>query len=319
MHELRGKRVLVTGAAGFIGANLVRQLLAHGADVVGLVRAGGSSTRVEQVDERVELVAADMRSGRDVEAAVARARPELAVNLAMTAGHPLSPDERLAQLEVSVLGTARLVESLALTGCTRLVHVGSSLEYGSKLEPMREEDVLAPTVPRGAAKAAATHVCLVWARTLKVSALVLRPFSVYGPWEPESRFVPSVLRAAIEGSVLPLTEPGIVHDFVYVDDVAEAILLGLTAPRETSGCVVNIGSGVQTTNEELVEIVGRVVGRKIKIQPGAYAVKPHDSTWWSADVERARLVLGWTASTTVEQGLRRMLAWMEAGAAPLLR
>ena len=261
MPDLAEARVLVAGAAGFIGANLVRRLLQGGSQVTSLVRPGGSSWRLEEIERDLDLVEVDVRDAAAVAELVADHRPELAVNLASTGGHPKTQEARQAQLETSVLGSAAIVEALAGTGCTRLVHVGSSLEYGPSMEPMREDDPLAPTVPRGAAKAAGTLVCLVWARALELPTVALRPFSVYGPWESGSRLVPSALRAAIDGSELPLTEAGLVRDFVYVDDVVEAILRALTAPASLDGRIVNVGSGVQTTNEELVEIAGRVVGR----------------------------------------------------------
>ena len=314
MRDLAGTRVLVTGAAGFIGANLVRALLTGGAHVTGLVRPGGAMWRLAEVEDELDLLDADALVPGALDEAVARARPELAVHLAFTGGHPTSPSERLEQLEVSVLGTARLVEALATAGCSRLVHVGSSLEYGPKSERMREDDLLAPVVPRGAAKAAATLVCLAWSRAVGIPAVVLRSFAVYGPWEDESRLVPTALRASLAGKDLPLTEAGIARDFVYVGDVVDAILRGLTAPATAAGQVVNIGSGVQTTIEELVATVGRVVGRDVRTLTGAYATQPHDASTWAADVERAREVLDWAPSIGLEEGLRRTLSWLDARA-----
>ena len=306
----RGRRVLVTGATGFVGANLVRALVERGAHVGAVVRPGGSRDRIARHESELELFAADVGVPGDLDTAVERFRPEFAVNLAMTAGYPDTAAQRLEQLEVSVLGTARLVEALAAVGgCERLVHVGSSLEYGPKAAPMREQDVLAPIIPRGAAKAAATLVCLVWARMLAVPAVVLRPFTVYGPFEA-SGLVPSALRAALAGGELPLTEPGVVRDFVYVGDVVDAILRAFDAPA-LDGEILNVGSGRQTTIEELVEAVRRVTGGELRVQPGAYPLLPHDTRQWAADLGRTRRVLGWTPATDLDEGLRQTLAWLE--------
>lgn len=307
----RGRRVLVTGAAGFLGANLVRALLERGSQIGAVVRPGGSQERVAGLETELELHAVDLRAAEDVAALVGLFRPELAVNLAMPGGHPPTAADRLEQLEVSALGTARLVEALASAGCCdRLVHVGSSLEYGPKAEPMREGDRLAPTTTRGASKAAAALVCLAWARALGLQAIVLRPFSVYGPFESGSRLVPSALRAALAGTELPLTEPGIARDFVYVGDVVDAILRALEAPG-VDGQILNVGTGRQTTIEELVEAVRRVTGRELRVRPGAYPILPHDVRTWVADVGRAREILGWMSATGLEEGLRRTLAWLE--------
>lgn len=310
MPERGSARALVVGAGGFIGARLVRSLLARGRDVTGVVRPGSSSHRLDDVAGQVELVSADISEPGAIERVVARARPDVVVNLAMPHGHPRTEHARFAHLETSVLGTARLVEALAKLGSGRLVQVGSSLEYGLRSAPLSEDDRLAPGTPRGGAKAAATIVGLAWARALDVPACVLRPFSVYGPGEDERRFVPSALRAALEGAELPLTEPGLAHDFVYVDDVVAAIVLALDAPDALNGRIVNVATGRQVTNEELVAVVEHVVGRTIRTRSGAYASSPHDSPTWVADVTLARELLGWQAHTTLDEGLRLTAEWM---------
>lgn len=310
MSEPGGARALVVGAGGFIGARLVRSLAARGTGVTGVVRPGGSTHRLDDFASQVELVSADISEPGSIEQVLAQARPDVVVNLAMPHGHPRTERERVVQLETSVLGTARLVEALARLGSGRLVHVGSSLEYGPRSAPLSEDDRLSPGTPRGGAKAAATIVGLAWARALDVPACVLRPFSVYGPGEDERRFAPSALRAALEGTELPLTEPGLAHDFVYVDDVVEAIELALDVPEALAGRAVNIGTGRQVTNEELVALVEHVAGCAVRSQTGAYPASPHDSRMWVADVTLARKLLGWQARTTLEEGLRLTLDWM---------
>lgn len=310
MAELAGARVLVTGAAGFIGANLVRSLLASGATVIALVRSPGLQ-RLADVADEIEVHTADLRDIGTIREIVSHARPDLAVNLAHPAGHPRGACDRLEQLATAALGTAGIVDALAESGCRRLVHVGSSLEYGPRDHPLDEDDRPAPTTPRGAAKAAASLVCLAWGRTLQVPALVLRPFSVYGPWEHEERLVPKALRAALDERELPLTAPGLSHDFVYVGDVVDAIVRALRAGDEIVGQTLNIGTGVQTTNEGLVATVGRVVGRPIRTRVGEFPAQPHDVRCWVARTERARAALGWEPRTSLDEGLRLTLDWLD--------
>ena len=208
-----------------------------------------------------------------------------------------------------MLGTANLLEALRSLESVRLVHAGSSLEYGPRSTPMRETDPLAPITFRGAAKAAATLLVL----QSGVPATVVRPFSVYGPGEQPYRLVPSAVAAAQRGEPIRLTRPGIARDFVYVDDVVDALLRAAAVP-EAIGEVVNAGTGTQTTNEELVARLEAVLGRQLDVRPGEHEARPWDTECWVADTAKAERLLGWTARYDLDAGLARMLDPVEAGA-----
>ena len=285
-------RVLVTGAAGFLGSNLVRVLRESGADVHGLAREE-----------------ADLRDPAPIRRVVESVRPELVFHLAAGAGHPSDAAARSAFLADTVLGTANLLEALRPLESVRLVHAGSSLEYGPCSTPMRETDRIAPTTFRGAAKAAATLLVL----QSGVPATVVRPFSVYGPSEQPHRLVPTAIRAARHGEPIRLTGPGIARDFVYVDDVVDALLRAAAVP-EAIGEVVNAGTGTQTTNEELVARLASVLGRELDVRPGEHEAHPWDTESWVADTAKAERLLGWTARYDLDAGLARMLDPVEAGA-----
>jgi nucleoside-diphosphate-sugar epimerase len=318
LSDLARKRILVVGAGGFVGANLVRALHRAGSEVVGFIRPGSQPARIADLESSIALHEVDVLRSESVAAAVDHVRPVLAVNLVVAGTHPETSAERLRQLEVSVLGTARLVEELARVGCTRLVHLGSSLEYGKRSRPLREDDELTPQVARGVAKAAETIACVGLARVCGLSVVILRPFSVYGPWERGSRLVPTAIRAALEGTELPLTHPRVVHDFVYVDDVVRAILLALVGPASLDGRVFNIGTGTQTTNEELVEIVGRAAGMRIRTVPGSHPARGHDTHVWVADNHLADELLGWAPVVDLEAGIRKTVSWYTEFDRPVL-
>jgi nucleoside-diphosphate-sugar epimerase len=286
------ERVLVTGAAGAIGSRLVRALTESGADVHGLVREE-----------------ADLRDADAIRRVVASVRPALVFHLAAGSGHPSDAAARTALLADTVLGTQNLLEALRPLESVRLVHAGSSLEYGRRSEPMRETDSLAPTTFRGVAKAAATLLVL----QSGLPATVVRPFSVYGPGEGPHRFVPVVVDAARRGEPIRLTRRGIARDFVYVDDVVDALLRAAAVP-EAVGEIVNAGTGTQTTNEELVARLGALLGRELDVRPGEHEARPWDTDCWVADTAKAERLLGWTARYDLDAGLARMLDPVEAGA-----
>ena len=142
----------------------------------------------------------------------------------------------------------------------------------------------------------------------------LRIFSVYGPSEPSSRLVPSAVRCALSGTILPLTPPGPVHDFVYISDVCDALVRAAVASDLTSGEVFNVGTGVQTSNEQLIEAVERATGRPVATDVGAYAPHPADRSVWCADTRHTGEVLGWEAATSLDAGLGLYVAHVVAAA-----
>jgi nucleoside-diphosphate-sugar epimerase len=308
MRRFEATPVLVTGAAGFLGANLVRALLAEGATVHALLRPGGNPWRLAALRDTVECHVADVADAAAVADRVREIAPRLVFHLASKGGHPADRASRLAALRTDVQGTAAVLESLERLSSTRMVHVGSSLEYGSRRVPLREDDVLAPTTARGASKAAAALLCLQRARGEGLPVTVVRPFSVYGPWESRHRLVPTLLTAAIEDRSVDLTGPGIRRDFVHVADVVEGCLLAALA-KDVCGEAINLGTGVQHSNEEVVAAVEEAAGRRLSVRPGALQPRPADTGHWVADTTHARELLGWTARHTLRTGIRDSYAW----------
>jgi len=299
--------VLVTGAGGFVGANLVRRLLALDAAVHAVVRPGAPAPRLAGLAGALVLHPADVRDAAALAAAVAAARPTLLVHLAAAAGHARDAAARAEALAVSVEGTAHLLRAAEPFAGARLVHVGSSLEFGPRERPLRESDPLLPATPRGFAKAAAALLCGEAARAGR-PVVIVRPFSVYGPWESLERFVARAIRAALRGEELPLTAPGHRRDFVHVDDVVDGILAAARVPG-VEGESFQLGTGVQWANEELVEQVAKAVGKPLRVRVGAWPSSPSDVGHWVADPAKSRARLGWSARHDLASGLAHTVAW----------
>lgn len=288
-HE-RG--TLVTGAGGFVGANLVRRLLADGADVTAVVRPGGDPWRLEGL--AVELVEADVREPLP-------GGFHVVYHLAAHGSYSWQRDEEAIR-ETNVRGTEN-----ALAAGDRVVVAGSSSEYGLKPYAPAEDEPLQPNSAYAAAKAEATS----WA--LDRGAVVLRLYSAYGPWEHPDRLVPTLLARGLEGDLPPLVSPAVARDFVYVEDVCSAFVLAAGAPR---GRVYNVGSGHQATMAEIVELARRLLGLDAEPRWGSMPDRAWDTETWIADPARIRRELGWEARIGLEDGLARTLEWLRSEAPP---
>jgi UDP-glucose 4-epimerase len=193
--------------------------------------------------------------------------------------------------------------------CRAVVQLGSSTEYAETDGPMDESTPLQPRGFFGATKAAGSLLVAATAASRGVRAAVLRAFQVYGAGDHPHRLVPTVLRAARTGEVLPVTAPGMRRDWVHVDDVVEACVRAGLDDDLPAGQVLNIGTGRQVANEELVATVERVSGRTVRVGRGAHPGCPWDTSSWVCDPSRARQLLGWEAEITLEDGLAR--CWEE--------
>ncbi|SDF05590.1 Nucleoside-diphosphate-sugar epimerase [Blastococcus aurantiacus] len=280
-------RAVVTGGGGFVGRHLVHRLRADGWDVVPLGR--------EQVD------LADPAAGA---AAVRAADPDVVFSLA--AGRAkATPGERAATVTVNT--SPWLVDALP-DRCRTVVRLGSSTEYAASSVPLTEQAALEPRGFFGATKAAGSLLLQAAAAERGVRAVVLRAFQVYGPGDHPTRLVPVVLEAARTGGTVPLPPHLSRRDWVWVGDVVEACLRAALQEDLSPGVVLNIGTGVQTSTEELVETAARVTGRPIATTPGAHPGRHWDTADWVCDPTAARRLLGWTPTVDLAEGLARTWA-----------
>jgi nucleoside-diphosphate-sugar epimerase len=299
-------RALVTGAAGFVGANLARRLVAEGHEVHALVRPGSDRWRLAELAADVAVREADLRDGDAVAAAFAAGRPDVVFHLGTRGAYSWQAEAREI-LETNVLGTANVLDA-CVHADTALVNTGSSSEYGFKDHAPAENEPLEPTSVYGVAKAAATLLCSSVARERGIAVTTLRLYSVYGPWEEPGRFVPALAEAALRGTLPALASPSIARDFVWIGDVVEAYLLAASAPGE--GAVYNVGSGRQTTLAEAVEAARRVLGVAEEPSWGSMADRSWDTEVWVADMSKIERELGWRPAVAFDEGLARTAEWL---------
>ena len=198
--------VLVTGAAGFVGACAVRALLRRGHEVHAVLRPGSDPWRLIGLGGPLARHRVDLADVGSVAALVRAVRPRAVVHLAAHGAYQRQSNFR-AMVETNILGTTYLLEAAADAGVRAFVSAGSSSEYGFKREPMREEDRLEPNSHYAVAKAAQAHLCALAGRRGEMGAATFRLFSVYGPWEEPSRLIPTLIRRARAGLPLEMVAP----------------------------------------------------------------------------------------------------------------
>jgi nucleoside-diphosphate-sugar epimerase len=302
-HTGNSGAVLIAGAGGFIGANVVRALIARGDDVHALVRPGTSLARLEDLLDRVSVHRLDASDHEALRECLGRVRPAAVVNAAKSRPNDVDP---LAPVRDNVMAPASLLVSAAGLGCARFLQLGSSTEYEARRGRLDESTPLRPTGMHGATKAAASLVCRELAAELGIDLVVLRPFQVYGPWDDPRHLVPTAIAAALDGRELVLAPRG-KRDWVFISDVVEACLLALDTELRSEE--LNLGTGQQWSNEDVVETVARLSGRPIRVRVDEQAGRLWDRDDWRADSSRAAELLGWKPHHDLASGLEATIAW----------
>jgi nucleoside-diphosphate-sugar epimerase len=300
--------ILVTGATGFIGANLIHQLVSSGYGVYAVTHSNEIPWRLASVKAKVQLSIVDLCRKARVDMLINKIRPKTIFHLASYGNYSFQTDNEKI-LATNIWGTYYLIEACKKVGFDAFIQVGSSSEYGQKNKPMKETDLLEPNNFYAASKAAATFIAQIFSKNFLLPIVIVRPFSVYGPYEENKRFVPTIIRQLIKGDSIALTPSTAARDFIYITDVVEALLQLAQNLKKNVGDIVNIGTGKQYTNEEVVNTLFKVIGKHVEIGRNSYPNRQWDSPYWVANTRKAVRIFGWKSKTSLEQGLHKTYTW----------
>ena len=317
MSSYRGKRVLVTGADGFIGSHLVEKLVAEGADVRAfcLYNSQGSwgwlddSSRELRASLDVRL--GDIRDARFVAAACEGV--DILFHLAALIAIPYSYVAPESFVDTNVRGTLNVLEAARAQGVSRVVHTSTSEVYGTpSTTPIRETHPLSAQSPYAATKVAADQLALSYYRSFDVPVVVLRPFNTYGPRQSTRAVLPSILVQLIAGRTevqLGRLDPR--RDLTFVADTVDGFLRAGLA-ESILGETIQLGTGRAVSIGELFEAACRALGVAATVSTDTRRLRPDASEVLvlESDPSIAAQKLGWTPSNSLEDGLRQTAAWM---------
>ncbi len=313
-----GRKILVTGAGGFIGAHLVAALVRGGAEVRGLVRYNSRNDRgalgwlEPEVTAGVEVVLGDLRDIESVAAAVDGV--DVVLHLGAQIAIPYSYLNARDFFETNVLGSLNVAQAALSAGVERVVQTSTSEVYGSAQTPMiTEEHPLEAQSPYAASKIGADQLFDSYHRSFDLPATILRPFNTYGPFQSARAVIPTIVSQALAGETLRLGSLHPRRDLTFVEDTAAGFIAAATVP-EAIGQTIQLGTGEDHSVGEIVEVVGELLGRELEVQVDEQRIRPEGSEVQrlTSAPERARSVLGWEPEVDLREGLSRTIEWIKA-------
>ncbi|HDQ72642.1 MAG TPA: SDR family NAD(P)-dependent oxidoreductase [Chloroflexi bacterium] len=298
------QRVLVTGAAGFIGQHLVRRLLEDGAQVWAGIAPAEAPERVAQLPADVRQISFDVRDTDAVRSAVADVDPQIVFHLAAVGVTDTGVDPQLA-LIVNAGGAVNVLAALRGRDVKRVVLAGTCHEYGAR----ETSEGLDPLNAYAASKIAAWAFGRAFWRVHGLPVVTARLFQVYGPGQPAHVLIPAAIRAAMDGRDFPMTQGDQARDFVYVADVVDGLIAAALA-SDLDGHSIDLGMGVPHTVRHVVERIWALTEASGKIQAGVLPYRAGAVMSLIANADRTTRLTGWCAQLGLDDGLRAMVRYL---------
>lgn len=316
-ESITGKRVLVTGAGGFIGSHLTEQLVQQGAKVRAFVRYNSRADPgfLKQLPQRVlaeiEIVAGDLRDSHAVYQAVEGT--EIVFHLGALISIPYSYQHPREVVETNVTGTLNVLMACLDMETPRMIHTSTSEVYGTALRvPIDEQHPLQGQSPYSASKIGADKIAESFYCAYGLPVVTVRPFNTYGPRQSARAVIPTVITQALTQDVIHLGKQDTKRDFTYVADTVNGFIKAAQADG-VEGQTYNLGTGSEITIGDLVQKIVQIVGRPVKIEVDPQRIRPEKSEVMRllSNNHLAREQLNWQPEVSLDDGLQKTVDWIQ--------
>ena len=314
--NLLKKRVLVTGAGGFIGSHLVEALVEKDCKVRAFVhynsfnRWGWLDYVDKEIKDSIEVFAGDVRDPNGIKESMKDI--DVVFHLAALIGIPYSYHSPDTYVDTNIRGTLNVLQAVREFEVEKIIHTSTSEVYGTaQFVPITETHPINPQSPYAATKAGADLLALTFYRSFKLPVSVIRPFNSYGPRQSARAVIPTIITQI--KSAKKKIKIGSIHptrDLTYVKDTVEGFIKIAEADNSV-GKVINIGSHFEISVGDLTNLIAKLMSTEIEIETDERRQRPQKSEverLW-ADNKKARELLGWSPKFTLKEGLKKTIEW----------
>jgi dolichol-phosphate mannosyltransferase len=307
--------IVVFGAGGFIGANLVRCILQYRSDVYAVTSKPFIPWRLDDINPN-NVLHCNITKKAQIARIFSEHRFKTIFDLAAYGAYSKQSDVELTY-ETNFIGLLNLLEVSSQFAINAFVHAGSSSEYGLNAAAPKEDAPLQPNSHYAVTKAGAAHMIKFYGTIKEMPVMNIRYYSVYGPYEEPDRLVPVLIDKGMKGGYPPLVQPDISRDFIYVDDAILATLLCATKIQSVKGQSLNVASGKKTTIRDIASTIKDIFSINTEPEWGDFPNRKWDLKEWYGDASAAKQLLGWENETSLKDGLTKTYEWQKDYSRPL--
>jgi nucleoside-diphosphate-sugar epimerase len=305
------KTVLITGGSGFIGSNLTKRLISQGIQPHLLTREKSSHWRLHDLKNQYLSHHVELTNIEDLQLLLKKINPDTIFHLA---SHGVIDAHASTEMmcRTNILGTFSLLECCKDLDISAFVYTGTCFEYTQPEQILiTEKDEPRPFTLYGATKFAGTMAVQWAARALKLPTIVIRPFTTYGPLEDSTRLVIRTIRHVLHYKPPHIAASNPVRDFVFVEDIIDALLEAAKSAKKYPGEIINISSGTEHHLSEIANTVIDIEKSDVVINFDEASKYSHDHFHWAADNTKAKNLLGWKPKHSLREGLEKTLKWLK--------
>ena len=311
------KRILVTGAGGFIGSHLVERLVAEGASVKAFVRYNSRNDPglLRQLSPKIfshmEIIGGDLRDAQAMFSHIDGC--QYVFHLGALISIPYSYLHPAEVAESNFIGTLNVLNACRMAKVERLIHTSTSEVYGTALHvPIDESHPLQGQSPYSASKIGADKLAESFYSAFGLPVFTVRPFNTYGPRQSARAVIPTIITQALAQQTINLGNLETTRDFTYVDDTVDGFIKAAEA-KDVDGKTFNLGTGKEIKIGTLAENIIEITGSSANIEIDPIRLRPEESEVFRllADNSKALQILGWEPKTTIEQGLKKTVEWIK--------
>lgn len=304
-----GRKILVTGASGFIGSHIAKRMVRENARVSVFARETSDLWRLDEEKNDIAVYRADIRNFDQLDLQIGKIQPDYVFHMAAY-GVDSRQKDWIVATNTNIVGTIHLIKSLQRVGCEKILHIGSCMEYGDKKEMVDENAALEPFNIYGSTKAAATIMAHQLAAEINIPIVTLRAFGIFGENEGSHKFFPHIILSLLNGSAVDLTACEQYRDYCYIENIIDGFVLA-AKDKSCNNTILNIGSGTIQQLRTYVDMVCRLMNNTTKPNYGAVPYRK-DEVWKPhPDISRIKTHLKWAPKISLEEGLKRTIAWYE--------